>query len=202
MEVDPRKKHRLLVKAGLSNDKLASIGAIAVLASHTEHYAERAIWRIEGQPVTGVRPRTDARPISQLIEILDEIGPTAQKPGIAPLVEQWCRSATLCFSCRNSIMHGTTAYADEDFTVFARNLPTDGVRRKRNPSDFYASQNTLTLLVEAFENLLGGIHLIWLAAQTTAPLGDIKEPMSALRRAWSIGAELDNLRAAIHHEKY
>ncbi|UXN57565.1 hypothetical protein [Phyllobacterium zundukense] len=33
-------------------------------------------------------------------------------------------------------------------------------------------------------------------------LGDIKEPMSALRRAWSIGAELDNLRAAIHHEKY
>ncbi|MBY5768465.1 hypothetical protein HFO06_36405 [Rhizobium leguminosarum] len=134
--------------------------------------------------------------------MLVELGQSASKPGLSVLIDQWGRSAKLCFSCRNSIMHGTTAYMDNEFTVFARNVPTAGVARKRDPSDFYASQHTLEMLEEAFEHLLNGIHLIWIAAQTSVPIGDVKEPLTHLRRAWSIGAELDNLSAAVAHEKY
>lgn len=202
MTVQSKPRNTLLRSAGLTAEKLCSIGAVAVLASHTEHYAERAIWELDGQQVKGLRPRTDAKPIAELIKMLGELGQSSTKPGFGALIEQWAQSAKLCFSCRNSIMHGTTAYMDQEFTVFARNLPTAGVVRKRDPSDFYASQHTLDLLAEAFEYLLNGIHLIWLAAQTSVPLGDVKEPLAHLRRAWSIGAELDNLAAAVTHEKY
>lgn len=198
----PNIRHRLVTTAGLSDQKLASIGAIAVLASHAEHFAERAIWVLDGIDVKGVRPRTDARPIGELIKMLREHVPTVKKPGLAPIVERWCQAAELAFSCRNSIMHGTTAYMDSEWTIFGRNNPTSGVKRKKDPSDFHASPHTLAMLEEAFGYLLNVIHFIWTAAQTPVPIGDTSEIMTRLSRARSMAAELDNLAAAVNHEKY
>ena len=198
----PTLRHRLVTTAGLSDQKLASIGAIAVLASHAEHFAERSIWALDGVEVKGVRPRTDARPIGELITMLREHVPTVKKPGLAPLIQKWCDAAELCFSCRNSIMHGTTAYMDDEWTIFGRNNPTGGVKRKRDPSDFHASPHTLAMLEEAFGYLLNVIHFIWTAATALVPIGDTSELMRFLGRAWSTGAELDDLVAAVNHEKY
>jgi len=124
----PAIRHRLVMTAGLSDQKLASIGAIAVLASHAEHFAERSIWALDGIEIKGVRPRTDARPIGELIRMLREHVPTVKKPELGPLIQSWCDAADLCFSCRNSIMHGTTAYMDDEWTIFGRNSPTEGVK--------------------------------------------------------------------------
>ncbi|CAN7551736.1 hypothetical protein [Devosia sp. LjRoot3] len=198
----PAIRHRLVETAGLSEQKLASIGAIAVLASHAEHFAERAIWALDDVDVKGVRPRTDARPISELIKMLREHVPTVRKPGLAPIVERWCDAAELCFSCRNSIMHGTTAYMDSEWTIFGRNSPTGGVKRKKDPTDFHASPHTLAMLEEAFGYVLHVIHFVWTAAQTSVPIGDISEIMIRLSRARSMAAELDNLAAAVNHERY
>lgn len=198
----PAIRHRLVTTAGLSDQKLASIGAIAVLASHAEHYAERAIWALDGIEVKGVRPRTDARPIGELFRMLREHVPTANKDGLSPLIEKWCHAAELCFSCRNSIMHGTTAYMDDEWTVFGRNTPTGGVKRKKDPSDFHASPHTLAMLEESFGYLLNGIHFIFVTAQSPLPIRDTTEVLKQLSRARSMGAELDNLAAAVNHEKY
>lgn len=200
--MDNDRRHRLLRTAGLDMEKLASIGAIAVLASHTEHYAERAIWAIEGVPVQGTRPWTDGKPISGLIDKLEELAKTVTKPGLQDLIKKWCRASRPCFSCRNSIFHGRTAYMDGEWTIFGRNERTDGVVRKRDPSDFHASQNTLNLLEEAFEYLMNGIHLIYVATGSPVAIGPAKEVSAGLGKAWSIGAELNDLAAAFHHEKY
>lgn len=196
------RRHRLLRTAGLDTEKLASIGAIAVLASHAEHYAERAIWAIEGVPVKGTRPWTDGKPITGLIDKLEELSKTITKPGLQDLINGWCRASRPCFSCRNSIFHGRTNYIDGEWTTFGRNEQTDGVARKRGPSDFHANQNTLNLLEEAFEYLMNGIHLIYLAARSPVAIGPAKEISAGLGKAWSIGAELDDLAAAVNHEKY
>jgi hypothetical protein len=198
----PSIRHRLVTTAGLSDQKLASIGAIAVLASHAEHFAERAIWALDGGDVKGVTPRTDRKPIGDLVKMLRHHVQMAKKPGLAPLIEKWCDTAELCFSCRNSIMHGTTAYIDDEWTIFGRNNPTNGVKRKKGPSGFHASLHTLTMLEEAFGYLLNVIHFIWTAATALVPIGDTSELMRGLGRAWSTGAELDNLAAAMNHEKY
>ncbi len=195
-------RHRLVTTAGLSDQKLASIGAIAVLASHAEHFAERAIWALDGTNVKGVRPKTDAQPIGELFKMLRKDVLTEKKPELAPLIQKWCDAAELCFSCRNSIMHGTTAYMDDEWTIFGRNKPTEGVKRKKDPSDFHASLHTLTVLEEAFGYLLNVIHFIWTAATALVPIGDTSELMRLLGRARSTGAELNDLAAAMNHEKY
>ncbi len=64
-------RHRLFRISGLTEAKLASIGAVAILAAQTEHYVELAIWALEGGVQQGERPWTDAKPISQLIERLE-----------------------------------------------------------------------------------------------------------------------------------
>ncbi|MDP3196132.1 hypothetical protein [Tabrizicola sp.] len=202
MEIPARAKHKFLTNRGLTVDRLASIGAIAVLASHCEFYAEQAVWSIDAIPVQGTRPRTDAKPISELIRLLADFEEGKLKVGLTPLVAQWCKSADLCFSCRNSLMHGSTMYMDGEFTTFARNVPTQGAKRKREFRDFYASQNTLNLLEQAFEYLLHGIYVIWTESEKPDALGDISKIMRGLREAWSIAAELDNLAAAVNHEKY
>jgi hypothetical protein len=187
----------------MSTEKLASIGAIALLASHTEHYAERAIWALEGikRDKKG-SVWTDAKQITELIDKLEELVPSIPHMKFSEFVRAWCGAARLAFSCRNSLFHGRTWGLGDEWAVFSRNEPIAGERRKRPSSEFHASQNTLNLLEEAFGYLLNGVYLIGIAAGANVPLGDFKEPLSEVRRAWSIAAELDDLATAVNHEKY
>jgi hypothetical protein len=195
-------RHRLLSAAGLTDRKLAAIGAIAVLAAHTEHYAEKAIWEIEGPSENDGNPWTDGKPITALIDRLEGHWQTVTKPGLGDLIFEWCRGARPAFSCRNSILHGRTWAMGGEWSTFNRNELINGKLRKRSPKEFHATDHTLDLLEEAFEHLLNGIHLIGVAAQAKVPLGDTKTALSKLRKARSIADELDDLAAAYNHEKY
>jgi hypothetical protein len=198
-----RVRHSLLTSAGLSNTKLASIGAIAVLSAHTEDFTERAIWELDGKPERGERPWTDGKPISAWVAHLEKLGPSIRKPGLSKLVGAWCHAAKPAFSCRNSLFHGTTVVSDDpEWTQFIRNSAFGGIVRSRPTSDFHATKNTLGMLEEVFEILLNNIYLIWTAAQTTIPLGGAVEEYGSLGKAWSYAAELDDLGAALNHEKY
>lgn len=195
-------RHRLIQTAGLSETELAYIGAVVVLASHVEYHAERAIWALTAQPVRGERPWTDGKPISDLIAKLEALAGGSLKSDLSKLVSRWCRAARPCFSCRHSVMHGQTAWLPGEWAIFNRNAIPNGARRRKDPSEFHASEHTLNLLETAFEHLLNGIHLIEMAASTPVPIGDISVPLRHLDEARLIGVELDDLAGAVRHEKY
>lgn len=197
-----QERHRLLSTAGLTDRMLAVIGAIAVLAAHTEHYAEKAIWEIEGPPAGDGHPWTDGKPITAIIDRLEGHRKTLKKPGLGDLIYEWCNAAKPAFSCRNSILHGRTWTIGGEWSTFNRNELINGKLRKRMPKEFHATDHTLDLLEKAFEDVLNGIHLIGLAAQANVPIGDTNAPLSKLRKAASIAHELDDLAAAYNHENY
>lgn len=203
--MEASKRHPLVDSSGLTQEMFASIGAVALLASHTEMLVEKAIWAIEGRQKTSKGAVwTDTQQISGLIHKLAVLG-KGTTPAIAEVIALWCQAAQLGFNCRNSIFHGRTfaGFGSAEWAVFARNMRIDGEPRLRPPSEFHASENTLDLLEESFGHLLNGIHVIGVAASApNLPLGDTADVLKDLRRARSTLAEIDDLAAAVNHEKY
>lgn len=193
---------RFVASTGLSPAMLQSLGAIAVLASHIEHWTERAIWALEGKPVKGMRPDTDGKPISELIVRVRALAGKQSRPELAKVMKTWADGVEPAFRCRNSIFHGITHGFPGSWTKFIKNVSTDGAVRKKPTSDFHANEHTLALLEEALGHCLAGIHLIKIAAETSVPLGPTDQVIADLQRVRSIATELEDLAAAATHEKY
>jgi hypothetical protein len=198
----PRKRHRLFALSGLTDRKLASIGAVAILAAHTEQYTERAIWALEGGPKKGERPWTDSKPISALIARLEKHSESVTTDAFARFIREWCAAARPTFDCRNSIMHGEADLPSDDWSLFTRNVSSHGVRRSRPKAEFHASDHTLALLEEAFEDCFEGIFILWKTAGGRRPPSHFEKFSRALSRAGSTASELTNLAAAYNNEKY
>jgi hypothetical protein len=198
------KRHSLVETSGLSDKMLASIGAVALLASHTEMMVEKTIWELEGlQRTKSGAVWTDTQPISAQIDRLEKLGPSA-RPGLPELIKQWCAAARLGFNCRNSIFHGRTfaGFGSGEWAVFARNMPIQGAPRQRKTSEFHASQHTLDLLEDSFGKLFDVIRLIGVSASApNLALGDPGPILREIKSAWLTLAEIDDLAAAQNHEK-
>lgn len=184
---------------GTTDSMLRLIGGIAVLASNTENWVERAIWRVEGIDPAGIRPSTDGKQISGLIKQLAAAADNLSDGQIKSLVHKWCLAAGPAYRCRNSIFHATTVPLGK-MPWFASNAAWHGEMRKRPFSDFHADDNTLSLLQGAFGVLLQSIQLI--ATSTDKEPAGSQDLLEKLGTAHSIVCELQNLAAAINHEKY
>lgn len=195
-----RSRHRLFTLSGLTDRKLATIGAIAILAGRVEHHTELAIWSLEGTPEPGTIPWTDSKPISLLIERMERLGQLRDPKGFGGLISEWCAVARPAYECRNSIMHGITGIGSEDWSLFTRNEPVGAIRRKRAAAEFHATENTLALLEEVFEECFTGVWIIEKIASGRRPDGYFDRPLAALRRARITAIELADLAAAQSEE--
>ena len=191
----------LLAKLRFTDTMLGLIGGIAVLASNTENWTERAIWRVEGIDPAGKRPSTDAKQISELIRQLANAGGTLPAGEMKDFIELWCRAAEPAYRCRNSIFHGVTLPLGSS-PWFAINTAWHGAVRKRPFSDFHADDNTLSLLQGAFGVLLRSIVTIVKATDNRLSADGRERDFAALRTATSVVIELADLAAAVNHEKY
>lgn len=219
--MDKNSRHPLVEMIGLSQDMLASMGAIAVVSAHIESSVETSIWMIEGikRDKKSLGLTTDRMRISDLIARLDQLGDKHDVEIVGKLIHAWCRAAIPCFKCRNNLFHGSAAPADGNGWIEFRNkwpilAGTEyAIQRKSGPSTFHASANTLALLEEAFQLLYDGLTVIWTAIGPTALDPSAANPQvinvalldswtGKLGRALSIGAELKDLAAAVTHEKY
>lgn len=91
----------------------------------------------------------------------------------------------------------------EPGTWFAKGLRWGGVNRKREFSDFHADPHTLGLVHAAFYVAFRSILEIERQARGEENHFDCSGMLlSALREANSIATELENLAAAVNHEKY
>ena len=118
-------RHPLVEHMGLSQEMLASVGAIAVVSAYLESQIETCIWMLEGKlfnEKTGAIT-TDGKPISDLLIHLDKLGAKHEVEPIGKLIQAWCRAAVPCFKCRNSIFHGPASRSSPGWIEFRSNWP-------------------------------------------------------------------------------
>lgn len=193
---------KLFARLHIDAPKLIGIGQVGVLAAMMENWAERAIWSVEGHEPRGLAHWTDGKMVSQLIERLETRVDAIADDRLKELVAAWCKAAVPANKCRNSILHGIPVSLGPEWVNFERNFAWDGAERQRAPSTFSADDHTLALLVDVYAVLVRS--LIAVAKWRVAPQPEEATTilLSALRETRTIAAELENLAAAVNHEKY
>ena len=117
-------------------------------------------------------------------------------------IAAWCSAARPVFECRHSMVHGKVGRGSEEWSLFTRNSPGGGIRRKRPHSEFHATEQTLRLLEAALEDCFTGIWIIWYTALGKRPDGYYERYLKTLRQAHSVASDLVDLASAVNHEKY
>lgn len=177
--------------------KLASI---IVFAANIEYHLERAIWVLEGIDPKGIRPKTDSKPTSELIAMLESRAEEELEPSVQQMLTTWCKAARSGFIIRHNIAHGVS-FKMEKTLIFSRNPRWHGEVRRREFGDLWCETGTLDMIRESFATLL---RLIGTLAQDRKPPLEIARPqvMRALREARSILGEFADQFYNPSFEKY
>ena len=164
--------------------KLASIIAFA---ANIEYHLERAIWVLEKIDPKGIRPETDAQPITELITMLEKHIASVTDDAACSMLENWCRAARSGFIIRHNIAHGIS-FRMENTLVFSRNPRWHGEVGKREFGDLWCEPHVLDLLRDSFATLL---RIVATIAKDETPIAEIANPpaLHAVREARSILGE-------------
>lgn len=182
---------------GVVGPKLASI---IVFAANIEYHLERAIWVLEDIDPKGIRPKTDGKPISELIAMLEGRATQELELNVRQMLTTWCEAARSGFIIRHNIAHGVS-FRMETSLVFSRNPRWHGEVRRREFGDLWCDTGTLDMIRESFAILL---RVIGTLAQDQKPALEIARPqvMRALREARSILGEFADQFYNPSFEKY
>ncbi|ORE93848.1 hypothetical protein [Aurantimonas sp. 22II-16-19i] len=177
--------------------KLASI---IVFAAHIEYHLERALWVLEEIDPRGIRPTTDAKPISELIAMLASHAAGIADEKVRGLLETWCHAARSGFSLRHDIAHGVSLKMQTTL-FFLRNPRWQGEVRKREFSKFHCDVSILEMIRASMATLL---RIIGTISENKTRLADIANPLalSALREARSTLGEFADRFYNPTFEKY
>jgi hypothetical protein len=185
---------------GLDEITAAKVASIIVHAGNIEHHLERAIWILEKIEPKGTRPKTDSRPIIDLISMLENCAESVPEDDVRTFLKTWSKATRSGFIIRHNIAHGVS-FKIEESLVFSRNPRWHGELRKREYGDLWCEPYTLDLIRESFATLLRVIVEI---ATTDQSLSEIASPLaqSAVREARSILGELADQFYNPSFEKY
>jgi hypothetical protein len=156
------------------------IAAIIVFAANIENHLERAIWALRGTEPSGTRPDTDAKQVTQLIEMLAEYTETLAESEQKTMLKTWCRAAISGFVIRNNIAHGIIVRMQTTI-AFMRNTQWGGVTRKRPFGDLWADHGTLEMVRDSFAVLLRIIHAFSVGGSEIAADPKAKRALSSAR---------------------
>lgn len=138
---------------GLTDVTSRQIASIVICSGNIEFHLERAIWKLDGTDPKGTRPRTDAKPVVALLEMLEAHAPRCASEEEQLLLTTWCAAARDGFTIRNNIAHGVTSNI-EDTLVVMRNPQWQGEQRKRAFGDMWCDEYTMDLVRQSFAVLL------------------------------------------------
>ncbi|MFM2410143.1 MAG: hypothetical protein RL481_971, partial [Pseudomonadota bacterium] len=158
------------------------------------------IWALEGIDPKGIRPKTDGKPISELIAMLECRTEEELEPNVRQMLTNWCAAARSGFIIRHNVAHGLS-FKMEKTLVFSRNPRWQGEVRGREFSDLWCDTGTLDMIRDSFATLL---RVIGTLAQDRKPPLEIARPqvMRALREARSILGEFADRFYNPSFEKY
>lgn len=185
---------------GLDEVTAPKVASIVVHAGNIEHHLERAIWILEKIDPKGTRPKTDSKPITNLISMLEKYAETVPNDDIRSLLQTWSKATRSGFIIRHNIAHGVS-FKMEESLVFSRNPRWHGELRKREYGDLWCELYILDLIRESFATLLRVIGAI---ATTDRSLDDIASPLAlcAVTEARSILGEFADQSYNPSFDKY
>lgn len=195
--VDPDFIERRLGQGPLTS---MNVGSIILYAARIEFHLERAIWRVTNFQPKGVRPPTDTKTISELINALENAGSTHLSGDAATMVSVWCTAARSGFRLRHDIAHGIS-YSMETSFIFNRNPRMEGELRKRDTTMLWTDDHILDLIRQAFAVLFLSIHGLSISKKSPGDIATAK-CLSALRDARSALGEFASTDYNPSFEKY
>jgi len=177
--------------------KLASLIA---LCGSMEYHLERAIWTLKGIDPKGVRPETDGKIITAMIDMVESSAKSLTSDDARKMLTTWCTACRSGFIIRNNICHGVPTRTGSTLS-FVRNPLWHGERRNKHPGDFWADAYTLDLVRNSFAVLL---RIIVHVEKGEAPIESIATPdlLKALGEARSTLGEFSNQDYNPTFEKY
>ena len=182
---------------GIIGPKLASI---IIFAANIEYHLEQAIWSLNCIDPKGMRPETDAKPVADLIAMLEDYASGVRDDDVRGLLETWCQAARSGYFIRHNVAHGV-AFQVERTLVLSRNPRWHGEIRKRELGNLWCDAYTLDLIRESFATLL---RIVLSIANDDRPLTEIASPLSrrTVREARSILGEFADRFYNPSFEKY
>lgn len=185
---------------GLNDVVGPKLASIIFFAGSIEFHLERAIWALDGINPEGIRPETDAKQVSKLIDMLEKHAASVTDKDARNLLEIWCEAARAGFTIRHNIAHGVS-FAIDSTLVFSRNPRWHGEIRKRKFGNLWCEPYVLDMIRESFATLL---RIIVGISRNDAPLSKIATPLShqAAREARSILGEFADQFYNPGFEKY
>lgn len=176
------------------------VASIILFAGNIEHHLERAIWVLDRVDPQGVRPKTDAKNITDLIAMLEQHASGVADANVRTMLETWCKSARSGYIIRHNIAHGVS-YKMEKMLVFSRNPRWHGEVRKREYGDLWCEPYVLDMIRDSLATLF---RIVVAIAKNDQPLEDIAEPLAlkALNESRSILGEFADQFYNPSFEKY
>ena len=192
---------RLEKHYGMSRATLERIGAFIVMWALFENQLETALWRLTGENPNGVRPSTDAVPVTALISRFREETSGAAGDDWRMVVDLICETAGCLAEYRNAIAHGQLLPASVGGGSIL-NARWHGEQRKREPVTAHLDENLVGSMLDALQELL--ICMQAIVFDDAPPFSNprILERQQPLRRARSLAGEIRHLTALMNHEKY
>ncbi len=181
----------------ITGQKVASLFAIF---GAIEFHLERTIWKLKGIDPKGIRPETDGKTISTMIEMVEQIAVTLPSDVEKGMLTTWCRACRSGFTIRNNISHGVPSSHGATL-VFSRNPQWHGEQRKKGFGDFWADVHTLDLVRQSVATLLRVICDVE-KCETSLESVATKVVLSALGEARSILGEFASQTYNPSFEKY
>lgn len=176
------------------------LGALAVVWGMFETSLEEAIWSLRGEEIHGVRPWTDGKPISAMIDELDR--DWLQLPEDArAVIRAGARTARDLMEYRHSIFHGWLLPSPA-MPAFIRNPRWHGEQRKRASHDAHVSENLLDMAIDCAWTLCQVTRKTKAACGDQAAIPALVALKADVTRAKSSASELRNLTSLMNHEKY
>lgn len=131
----------------------SKLASIIVFAANIEYHLERAIWVLEDIDPKGIRPKTDGKPIGELIAMLESCTEKEMETNVRQMLTTWCAAARPGFIIRHNIAHGVSIRM-ETTLVISRNPRWHGEVRRREFGDLWCETGTLDVIRHSFATLL------------------------------------------------
>lgn len=188
------KPEKLQEMLGITTPIAVAMGGVVSFSAAIEYHLERYIWALLHIDPAGTRPPTDAKQITELLNMLADHIEVMDVTDGRKMLETWCRAARSAFKIRNDLVHGLPVKM-EDSVTFNRNPAWHGETRKRPYSDFWADEHNTTLVRDGMAVLFRMIVELQTKRYKLEDLANMKTAMSAVRDAASILGELEDRMA-------
>lgn len=178
------------------------IGAFVVCWGLFEAHLEAAIWKLNDEDVTGVRPSTDKIPVSRWIKVLGK-GSVALTPEANDVLSLAAKASENLLAYRNSLLHGILlSFPGGDSISFLINPRWNGEIRKREAGDAHVDENLIDMAIESAWILFGIVICIKQDVELRYLSSELAKKKQDIARAKSFAGELRHLTALMNHEKY